>query len=95
MCSKLRRRQEEMQNLLLLLLKSAFRFLKTRRLRSLLEDSIGWKFQENSAGDGVQFDEDDEVHELRVDVFHYIMVVVVVFMLNCYICFKSCSMLQW
>lgn len=31
-----------------------------RRLRSLLEDSIGWKFQENSADDGVYFDEDDE-----------------------------------
>lgn len=32
----------------------------TRRLRSLLEDSIGWKFQENSADDGIYFDEDDE-----------------------------------
>lgn len=29
----------------------------------MLEESIGCKFEENTAADGVYFDEDDEVHE--------------------------------
>ncbi|GFP78826.1 protein aar2 homolog [Phtheirospermum japonicum] len=32
----------------------------TRRLRVLLEDSFGWQIQQNSAADGIYFDEDDE-----------------------------------
>ncbi|KAL6555502.1 hypothetical protein OROHE_007174 [Orobanche hederae] len=32
----------------------------TRRLRVLLEESLGWQFQMNSAGDGIYFEEDDE-----------------------------------
>ncbi|KAL0431377.1 UNVERIFIED_CONTAM: protein AAR2 [Sesamum radiatum] len=33
---------------------------KTRRLKELLEDSLGWQFQQNSAVDGIYFEEDDE-----------------------------------
>ncbi|KAK4426571.1 protein AAR2 [Sesamum alatum] len=32
----------------------------TRRLKELLEDSLGWQFQQNSAVDGIYFEEDDE-----------------------------------
>ncbi|KAL0381445.1 UNVERIFIED_CONTAM: protein AAR2 [Sesamum angustifolium] len=32
----------------------------TRRLKELLEDSLGWHFQQNSAVDGIYFEEDDE-----------------------------------
>ncbi|KAI3462593.1 hypothetical protein Pfo_019256 [Paulownia fortunei] len=32
----------------------------TRRLRALLEDSLGWQFLQNSAADGIYFEEDDE-----------------------------------
>ncbi|KAL7131740.1 hypothetical protein ABFS83_12G024500 [Erythranthe nasuta] len=32
----------------------------TRRLKSLLEDTLGWHFQPNSTADAIYFDEDDE-----------------------------------
>ncbi|KAK4410133.1 protein AAR2 [Sesamum angolense] len=32
----------------------------TRRLKELVEDSLGWHFQQNSAVDGIYFEEDDE-----------------------------------
>ncbi|KAL6512929.1 hypothetical protein OROHE_019719 [Orobanche hederae] len=32
----------------------------TRRLRVLLEESLGWQFQMNSAGDEIYLEEDDE-----------------------------------
>ncbi|XP_057791701.1 uncharacterized protein LOC131008706 isoform X1 [Salvia miltiorrhiza] len=40
----------------------------TRRLRTLLEDSIGWNFEENSAADGVYFDEEDEYAPVVVNM---------------------------
>ncbi|KAG8373778.1 hypothetical protein BUALT_Bualt11G0060500 [Buddleja alternifolia] len=43
----------------------------TRKLRALLEDSLGWQFQQNSAVDGIFFEEDDEyapVVEIMEDV---------------------------
>ncbi|KAF4381930.1 hypothetical protein F8388_000624 [Cannabis sativa] len=33
----------------------------TRRLKELLENNLGWQFQQNSAVDGIYFEEDDEV----------------------------------
>lgn len=32
----------------------------TRKLKELLENRLGWKFQNNIATDGISFDEDDE-----------------------------------
>ena len=34
--------------------------LQTRKLRELLENSLGWDFQLNSAVDGMHFEENDE-----------------------------------
>lgn len=38
-----------------------FSFLKTRKLKELLENNLGWEFQQNSAVDGMYFEDDDEV----------------------------------
>jgi hypothetical protein len=35
--------------------------LQTRKLQELLEKSLGWEFQLNSAADGMYLEEDDEV----------------------------------
>ena len=35
--------------------------LQTRKLKELLEKNLGWEFQQNSAVDGIYFEEDDEV----------------------------------
>ncbi|XP_042001524.1 protein AAR2 homolog [Salvia splendens] len=40
----------------------------TRRLRSLLEETIGWNFEENGAADGVDFDEEDEYAPVVVNL---------------------------
>ncbi|KAF9664034.1 hypothetical protein SADUNF_Sadunf17G0114100 [Salix dunnii] len=32
----------------------------TRKLKELLEKNLGWEFQQNSAVDGIYFEEDDE-----------------------------------
>jgi len=36
-------------------------FLQTRKFKELLESSLGWEFQQGSAGDGIYFEENDEV----------------------------------
>eukprot|EP00258_Populus_trichocarpa_P028174 XP_024444193.1 protein AAR2 homolog isoform X2 [Populus trichocarpa] len=36
------------------------RLCKTRKLKELLENILGWEFQQNSAVDGIYFEEDDE-----------------------------------
>ncbi|KAL6225824.1 hypothetical protein ACLB2K_004673 [Fragaria x ananassa] len=35
-------------------------FVKTRKLKALLESNFGWEFMQNSAVDGIHFEEDDE-----------------------------------
>ncbi|TYG51628.1 hypothetical protein ES288_A08G078800v1 [Gossypium darwinii] len=35
-------------------------FCKTRKLKELLENSLGWEFQQKSAVDGIYFEENDE-----------------------------------
>lgn len=35
---------------------------QTRNLKELLETSLGWEVQQNSAVDGIYFEDDDEVH---------------------------------
>ncbi|KAG6412670.1 hypothetical protein SASPL_125354 [Salvia splendens] len=40
----------------------------TRRLRSLLEETIGWNFKENGAADGIDFDEEDEYAPVVVNL---------------------------
>ncbi|MCH89332.1 AAR2 family protein, partial [Trifolium medium] len=34
--------------------------LQTRKFKELLENSLGWEFQQNSVVDGLYFDENDE-----------------------------------
>ena len=43
------------------ILTSVFEHLQTRKLKELLENSLGWEFQQKSAVDGIYFEEDDEV----------------------------------
>ena len=60
--------------------------LQTRKLKELLEKNLGWEFQQNSAVDGIYFEEDDEV---SLHVYEHLVSLSLSYFSSCAVC--SCS----
>lgn len=58
----------------------------TRKLKELLENILGWEFQQNSAVDGIYFEEDDEV---SLYVYEHLVSLSLSYFSSCAVC--SCS----
>jgi hypothetical protein len=63
-----------------------FQLLQTRKLEELLENILGWEFQQNSAVDGIYFEEDDEV---SLYVYEHLVSLSLSYFSSCAVC--SCS----
>ncbi|KAL9381314.1 hypothetical protein Peur_026971 [Populus x canadensis] len=58
----------------------------TRKLKELLENILGWEFQQNSTVDGIYFEEDDEV---SLYVYEHLVSLSLSYFSSCAVC--SCS----